>query len=112
MFIVTKMRKSVAVVVVTCKTLDAHNVGGFKEELKVVVANHRRIVLDVSPLEFIDSSGLGAILSAFRQANSLSGNLKLACLARPVRVVVELTRMHRVFEIFETVDAAVQSYDA
>ena len=98
------------VVTVNTKALDASNAGALKEELKSTVAQHKQIVLDVGPVGFVDSSGLGAILSALRQANSLGGDIKLAQLSRPVRVVVELTRMHRIFEIFESVSAAVQSY--
>lgn len=110
MSIVTEMRGAVAVVAIKGKSLDASNAGAFKEALKPVLATQKQIVLDLGEVEFVDSSGLGAMLSALRQANTLGGDVKLAKLQRPARVVVELTRMHRVFEIFESVDEAVRSY--
>jgi len=106
-----EMHGTVMLVTVNSKALDASNSGGLKEELKPIVAQHKRLVLDLGQVEFVDSSGLGALLSALRQANSLGGDIKLAQLSRAVRVVVELTRMHRIFEIFESAAAAVQSYE-
>jgi len=110
MLVTGETRGTVMLATLNAKALDASNSGGIKEELKLMVAQHKHIVIDLGRVEFVDSSGLGAILSALRQANNLGGDIKLACLTRPVRVVVELTRMHRIFEIFESVAAAVQSY--
>lgn len=106
-----EMRGTVMLVTVNVERLDKSNSGGFKEGLKPIVARHKRIVIDMSSVLFIDSSGLGAVLSALRQANSLSGDVRLANLTTPVRVVVELTRMHRIFRVFESEDAAVRSYE-
>jgi anti-sigma B factor antagonist len=108
----TRATPSVSVVELQSKALDASNSAAFKESLREVIAGQPQLVLDLTQVGFVDSSGLGAILSALRQANAAGGDIKLARLNRPVRVVVELTRMHRIFEIFESVDAAVSAFDA
>lgn len=68
-----------------------------------------RAVLDMSQLQFVDSSGLGAILSCLRELNKRDGDLSLCGLTKPVRTLFELVRMHRVFEIFNTREEAIRA---
>jgi anti-sigma B factor antagonist len=92
------------------ETLDTSNAKAFKSELEPLITSNLNLVLDLSNLKFVDSSGLGALLSCLRKVNSLGGNLKLCGMVKPVRALFELVRMHRVFEIFNTRDEAVRSY--
>jgi anti-sigma B factor antagonist len=87
--------------------LDAHSVAEFKTRMaEFVAAGHRRLVLNISEIEFIDSSGLGAIVSILRQ---LGGNGVLAiCGARDtVLTMFKLTRLDKVFEMFADEGEAV-----
>ena len=59
---------------------------------------------------FVDSAGLGAILSLFRKLNAQGGELKLCSVAGPVRLLFQLVRFHRVFDIFNTRDEAIKAY--
>lgn len=112
MDLVVAQRDQVAVVVFSeVDSLDASNSREAKEQLKEIVATYEQVVVDGSALNFVDSSGLGAFLSALRQASTLDREIKLAALKQPVRVVLELTRMHRIFEIYQTVEAAIASYE-
>jgi anti-sigma B factor antagonist len=97
----------VAVVVVPVDQLDASNVAEFKRDIAPLLQTHRDLVLDLSRLRFVDSSGLGAILSCLRQLTAKSGDLKLCGMVPPVRTVFELVRMHRIFDIYATQDEAV-----
>ena len=58
------------------------------------------IVVDLHDVRFVDSSGLGALVSGFKNASARNGNLKLCGLQPQVKSMFELTRLHRVFEIF------------
>ncbi len=100
----------VTVVRLVGEHLDASNSGDFKAEAMPVLAGQRQVVLDLSAVEFVDSSGLGAILSCLRMLNAHQGDLKLCGMAKPVRVLFELVRMHRIFDIFETLDEAIASF--
>ncbi|MDV4144854.1 MULTISPECIES: STAS domain-containing protein [Shimia] len=65
-----------------------------------------RIVLDLGQVDFIDSSGLGAIVAAMKQLGP-DRRLDLAALNPNVDKVFRLTRMDSVFHIFETPEAAL-----
>lgn len=92
------------------EALDADNVAEFRESMASSLDGAKDAVLDLGSLQFIDSSGLGAILSFLRQLNAAQGDLKLCGLSRPVRAVFELVRMHRIFEIYGDSDEALRSF--
>ena len=101
----------VAVVEVRSKTLDASNHGQLKEALVSVLASNVNVILDVSELTFVDSSGLGAILTCLRKAKVSGGNLKLLCgTSRPVRMFFELVRIHGVIDVYNTREEALESF--
>jgi anti-sigma B factor antagonist len=91
------------------EALDASNVKEFKTKAATLMAPGNKVIFELSDLRFIDSSGLGALLSCLRQLNATGGSLKLCSLAKPVRALFELVRMHRVFEIFNTEEEAIRS---
>lgn len=64
------------------------------------------VVLDMSRIDFMDSSGLGALIAVLKRM-SPDGKFELAGLTAPVQRVFDLTRMDRVFKIYKTLDAAV-----
>jgi anti-sigma B factor antagonist len=90
--------------------LDASNVQDFKRDVAPVLAENRNVILDLSHLRFIDSSGLGAMLSCLRQLNATGAELKLCGMAKAVRAVFELVRMHRIFDIYDTREQAVSAF--
>lgn len=99
--------------VIECRgdNLDASNVRGFRETMKTLMKDHTHVVLDMSRMKFVDSSGLGALIACLRDANGRKGDLRLCAMSRPVRALFELMRMHRVFCIHETVENAVASFE-
>jgi anti-sigma B factor antagonist len=90
--------------------LDAGTVDDFKAAAEPVLEKGLRVVFDLQSINFVDSSGIGAIISCLRKLNTRGGDLKLCGLSRPVRSLFELVRMHRIFEIFETSDEAVEAF--
>ena len=91
--------------------MDAHNSGDLKEQmLQLFDEGKYNLTIDLSAVRFVDSSGLGALVSGFKNASAREGSLKLCCLQPQVRSMFELTRLHRVFEIFATVEEAVDSF--
>lgn len=93
--------------------LDAHNSGELKEYLQRLLENGTHVlVVDLSAVRFIDSSGLGALLSGYKNANLRQGSLVLSGLQPRVQSMFELTRLHRVFDIYPTLEAALDPTSA
>ena len=76
-----------------------------------LMQDRARVVLDMAGVKFVDSSGLGALISCLRQANGRKGDLRLCEMSRTVRALFELMRMHRVFNIHDTRADAVASFN-
>lgn len=87
--------------------LDAARAPALREELlRLIDAGHSQIVLDLSATDFLDSSGLGALVSAVKRMGS-KGTLAIAGANGAVARLFTLTRMDRVFALHPSVDAAV-----
>jgi|ERR1035437_1377281 anti-anti-sigma factor len=70
----------------------------------------RKIIIDISQCEFIDSTFLGMIVVALKKISELGGKLRLVGIQPEVQTMFQLTRMNRIFEIFENREDALQSY--
>jgi anti-sigma B factor antagonist len=91
--------------------LDAHNSGELKAQmLNLFEEGKNNLLVDLKEVRFVDSSGLGALVSGFKNASARSGNLKLSGLQPQVKSMFELTRLHRVFEIFPGAQEALTSF--
>jgi anti-sigma B factor antagonist len=101
----------IAVAEVPVDELDASNSPEFKRDMAPVLQANTKLVLDLSRLRFVDSSGLGAMLSCLRQLSAKNGDLKLCGLSKQVRAAFELVRMHRIFDIAGTREEAVHAFD-
>jgi anti-sigma B factor antagonist len=107
----TEAHAEVMVIIVREERLDAHN----SDELKVEM-NHlfesgtKNLVIDLKEVRFVDSSGLGVLVSGFKNASTRQGSIKLSGLQAQVKSMFELTRLHRVFDIYQTVDEALESF--
>ena len=102
----------VTVALIPVEELDAGNAGDFKRDIAPILEAGSRLVIDFSRLRFIDSSGLGAVLSCLRQLSAKGGDLKLCCMSKQVRAAFELVRMHRIFDIYSTREEAVRAFES
>lgn len=90
------------------KRLLAQDAPDFKEQmLEAIDGTEGRVLLDMEPVEFVDSSGLGAMVAVFKQARE-KGGLELCCLHQNVRSLLKLTRMDRVFKTYPDRAAAIE----
>jgi len=79
----------------------------FKDRLRELTENGPdRVVLDVTKVDFLDSSGLGAVVAAMKQLGT-TRKLELAGLSKTVEKVFRLTRMDTVFTIHKSAAAAI-----
>lgn len=111
MNLVIEDKGSAIIIAVREERLDAHNSGELKAQmLNLFEEGKNNLVVDLQAVRFVDSSGLGALVSGFKNASSRNGSLKLSGLQLQVKSMFELTRLHRVFEIFADVDEALASF--
>lgn len=91
--------------------LDATVAPLFRERLAAVAdREHLGIVMDFSRVEFIDSSGLGALIGSVRKLRFLNRDIKLASLTEKVRRVFGLTGAHQLFDIYDDPASAAMSF--
>ncbi len=92
--------------------LDASASDEFKRDLAPTLDAHTKVVLDMSELRFVDSAGIGAILSCLRRLSAKDGDLKLCGVTKPVRASFEIARMHRIIDILDTREEALAAFAA
>ena len=102
-----KSDSDVAVLDLLTSRLDASVAGTFKEAvLEVVKSGKSRLVLDMSIVGFVDSSGLGALVSILKSLGP-QGSLAIVGVQPGVLTLLRLTRMDKVFSILPTVPEAI-----
>ncbi|MCE9624683.1 MAG: STAS domain-containing protein [Deltaproteobacteria bacterium] len=70
----------------------------------------KHFILDLSRVSFIDSTGLGVLISLMRHLNENSGRLKLAGLQDEVRSIFEITRLYKVFDLVPSAEDALKDF--
>ncbi len=90
--------------------LDASNVLEFKLAIQSMMCEQTKVVLDMTTVKFVDSSGLGALISCLRLLIERRGEFKLCVISKTVRALFDLMCMHRVFNIYPSREAAVRSF--
>ena len=97
----------VVVVTIHAKRLDAHLAPEFKTKLvHLVQCGHERIVMDMAALEFIDSSGLGALIAGLKALGG-HGEMALCGITPRLLSLFQLTHVDQLFHIVDSVEEAV-----
>ena len=68
------------------------------------------VVIDLQNVEFVDSTFLGALVAGLKKATMKNGDLRISGLQEPVRAMFELTRLYKIFDIFNTQEEAIKSF--
>ena len=107
--------------------LDTRNVGGFlivalqgrldaavaldlKEALRRLIAEGSlHLLIDLAKVEFIDSTGLSVLITALKSTSSLGGDVVLLRPTSTVRSIIELTRLHCVFRVYDSESVALRA---
>lgn len=100
---------------VTVVTVEGQLIVANRQDLKTAIqealeAGDRRFVIDFGPTAYIDSSGLGALVSINRKVREGGGELRLAGLNEDLRSLFELTKLDTLFVISPTVSEALAGF--
>lgn len=85
----------IAVVKLPVDHLDASNCEEFETPLLGVIDQHSKVILDLSRVEFIDSSGVGVLLFCVRKSDNQGGQISICNPTESVAMAFDLVRMHR-----------------
>ncbi|MCX5862529.1 MAG: STAS domain-containing protein [Desulfomonile sp.] len=100
---------------VTVIVMDDRFDAAVAQKLKDVVRNiaeqdRIKLVMDLAKTRFIDSSGCGALVASLRAVIKNNGDMKIASPSAQARSLFQLTRLNKVFEIYDDVEAALKSF--
>lgn len=76
----------------------------------LIAKGHRKILFDLSDVDYIDSSGIGEMVAAYTTVRSADGELKLIHLTRRVHDILQITRLFTVFDVQSDEAAALRSF--
>lgn len=84
----------------------------FKQLLfNAIERGERKIVVDFSQCDFVDSTFLGGLVVGLKRMTQAGGDIRLVGFRPAVRSMMELTRMHKVFDCYDSVNDAVKSFE-
>lgn len=99
----------VVVVGVRVDHIDAQNSHDFKNWVTPDITGAPAVLLDLEGVKFIDSSGLGALLSIMRRINENGGTFQVCSVSPAIVILFELVRMHKILKTFKTRDEAIKA---
>jgi anti-sigma B factor antagonist len=106
----TRLSGSVAIVELSGE-LSLYNVNELKETFQKLLDEERlQLVLNLENLSYMDSSGIGVLIAHLTRLKKEGGGLRLCHLHDNVRTLLKLTKLHNLFQIFETEEEARLSF--
>ncbi len=83
----------------------------FRDKIRELAsAGHKRLLLNLGEVSYIDSSGIGEMVSGFTTITNQGGVVKLLSLTKRVKDLLQITKLYTVFEVFEDEAEAVRSF--
>ncbi len=84
----------------------------FKQDVtKLIDQPEMKVVISLANIDYIDSSGFGSLLSVLRACKNTNTQLKLCCISPEVMELVKLLQLHSVFDIRESVNDCINSFN-
>jgi anti-sigma B factor antagonist len=81
-----------------------------RDVVKKLIAQTPAIVMNLREVNYIDSGGLGTLVSLFTSARNAGGAVKLASLSQRVGDLLQVTKLFTIFEVFDNEEAAARSF--
>ncbi len=107
----TQKKDDVLIFLIEEEKITHDNSPDLKETIILKIAEgHSKMILDLSKVTDIDSSGLGALLFGKRQANGIEGELKLVGASESVQNMIRIAQLSRVFEIHNSIEEALAAF--
>ena len=72
--------------------------------------NMKKIVIDFSGVPYVDSSGLATLIELLQRLKKINGALRISCVSEKVKDVFEITKLHKLFDIFDDQASALENF--
>ena len=106
-----KMDSGVAIVSLKGDLLGEPDTTNIREKIRSLVSNNvKNVILDLGGVHYMNSSGLGTIISTLTSTRNAGGDLRLARVEGKVQNLFVMTQLVKVFDTYESVDEAVNSF--
>ena len=89
--------------------LSAENVETLRSKFLELFATQRKFVFDLSEMENLDSTGLGTLVFCLKSCTEFNGTLILANLTQRARMIFDITKAYRIFDIYDELDEAIRA---
>lgn len=109
----TRQVGDVTVVDVSGRITLGEGSSSLRQTIRELLANGRRkILLNLGDVSYIDSSGIGELVSGYTSVTNQGGQLKLVNLTKRVKDLLQITKLYTVFDIYDDEVHAIQSFGA
>jgi len=91
--------------------IDLYNAPDIKETIKKCISEgNTQIIINLDKVSYIDSSGIGVLISSLTNLKKIGGGLKIINVYAPILKVFKMTKLDKFFDIFETEEKAMTSF--
>ena len=112
MSITTREVSHITIVDITGRITLGDETGQLRDTVRQLLdQGKKKIILNLAQVDYIDSSGVGELVSSFTTVRNAGGELKLLSLTKKVHDVVQVTKLYTVFDIKDDEFTAIKSFD-
>ncbi|MDY6967801.1 MAG: STAS domain-containing protein [Spirochaetota bacterium] len=109
---ITKRTKGNIVILNIIGEIDLYNAPEIKDIInKLIEEQNYYVIIDLAKVSYIDSSGIGALISSLSNLKKYQGGLKIINVFASVKKVFELTKLTSFFDIFDSEDEAIEDFN-
>jgi anti-sigma B factor antagonist len=76
----------------------------------IISRSEKKVIVDFSAVSYIDSSGLATLIEMFQRLKKIGGRMRFANMDQKIKNVFEITKLHKLFEIFDTQESALKEF--
>ncbi len=111
--ITSKMKSNEVCVISLRGDIGAETVNDFKTKIDGVInTSIKKYIIDFQNIVYLNSVGVGAIAAVLKKVKKFQGNIKLVNVSSSIQELFEMTRLTKVFEIFDSEEEALKSYES
>ena len=108
----TLLADGVTIVACSGRIVFGEESSGLRDGLKNLLNSTKKIVLNLSGVNYIDSGGLGTLVGVYSSARATGADIKLTGLGQRLRDVLAITKLATVFEVYDTEQEAIAAFTA
>ena len=109
---ITQKRRGDIIILLIIGEIDLYNAPEIKDVIgKLIEEKIYNVIIDLEKVSYIDSSGIGALISSLSNLKKYQGGLKIINVYASVKKVFELTKLTSFFEIYDSEDEAVEAFN-